>query len=122
MPANREIAQKLINKYSAYGPTLEDAITKALDEKDRLNEVEVFKHQSKANYCAHNHAFCPDCRDKLPADTCHRCEWQRREGGLLTQVAALREALEDLIKQFEPFAEKANPQTRALIQSWLEGV
>lgn len=53
------------------------------DPKYRIAELEAeIKRLKKrlelqSSYCDRKHAFCPDCRDKLPDDFCWRCKVQK---------------------------------------------
>ena len=67
----------------------------------------------KSNYCDRKHAFCPDCRDKLPDNFCWRCEAQRLESNNAALKAELAELRETVNRYYEPQCNCKNgyPQT-----------
>ena len=72
------------------------------------SELEEKKWEHIANlhkgYCERNHAFCSDCRDKLPQNTCHRCYWQKLEAQLTTkdqEITQLKLEVERLVKHLK---------------------
>jgi len=52
-------------------------------DANRIAELEAENKRLKkrlelqSSYCDRKHAFCPDCRDKLPDNFCWRCEAQK---------------------------------------------
>ena len=76
------------------------------DKDKRIEELEAEVERSKkknalkSDYCKRKHAFCCDCRDKLPNNNCWRCGNQTLQAAndkLTQQVATLRKMLGDAI-------------------------
>ena len=74
------------------------AINKANRERELMGEIDRLKKQKSITngYCGRKHAFCPDCRDKLPDDFCWRCETQRLQAEIAKRdktIERMRDAL-----------------------------
>lgn len=87
-----------------------DAENEALQKENaRLKKI----IEMKSDYCERKHAFCPDCRDKLPDNFCWRCEAQRLESNNAALKAELAELRETVNRYYEPQCNCKNgsPQT-----------
>jgi len=62
-----------------------DATQAELTKQRKINDL-------RTNHCERKHAFCPDCRDKLPDNFCWRCEVQRLKAQLAKSVEIIAKA------------------------------
>lgn len=69
---------------------IKEAIEAHSEELQAENERLKRQLEIKTAYCERNHAFCPDCRDKLKPDSCLRCQYQKlqAENDLLKRKVA----------------------------------
>lgn len=64
MHLSQDMVNSLTDKFAELGQLRKE-------NKQLKKQIEALKQRIE------NHAFCPDCRDKLNGKTCWRCEAQR---------------------------------------------